>query len=161
MIALDVGLLAAALNRHDPAHTRAAALLEDLANGDRPWALPWPVLHAFLALVTHPHAAARPLGAAAAWGFVAPLVASPAAALLAPTTRHAEACEEVLAMLPPSPGLPPGFETAVVLREHGVRELLSADAGMARFPFLAVRDPLREPGWTPAAAPLRRYRRLA
>jgi predicted nucleic acid-binding protein len=160
MIALDVGPLAAALNRHDPAHARAAALLEDLANGERPCALPWPVLHAFLALVTHPHAAARPLGAAAAWAFVAPLIASPALRLLAATPRHAETCEEVLAMLPAST-LPPGFETAVVLREHGVRELLSSDPGMARFPFLAVRDPLREPGWTPTATPLRRYRRLA
>jgi len=161
VIALDVGPLAAALNRHDPAHARAVGLLEDLANGERPWALPWPVLHAFLTLVTHPHAAARPLGASAAWAFVSPLIASPAARLLAATARHAEACEEVLAMLPPASALPPGFETAVVLREHGVRELLSSDPGMARFPFLTVRDPLREPGWTPTATPLRRYRKLA
>ena len=42
MIAVDASVLAYAVNRHAPQHARAASALEALANGDRPWALPWP-----------------------------------------------------------------------------------------------------------------------
>ena len=71
MIAVDSSILAYASNRFAPQHVRAARVLEGLANGDIPWALPWTVVHEFLHLVTHPHAVARPLRPADAWGFVA------------------------------------------------------------------------------------------
>ena len=61
MVAVDLSLLAFAVNRFAPEHPRAARVLEDLADGGLPWALPWPSLHEFLELVTHPHAVARPL----------------------------------------------------------------------------------------------------
>jgi predicted nucleic acid-binding protein len=161
MRALDTGLLACAVNRYAPEHARAARVLESLANGDAPWALPWSVVHEFLALVTHPHVSAHALGPAAAWSFVETLAQSPTLRLLGPTGGHAAAVAEVLALLAPESGpLPPGFETAVLLREHGVRELLSADRGMRRFGFLDVHDPLRGEAWAPGAPPARRYRVL-
>jgi predicted nucleic acid-binding protein len=113
---------------------RAARVLEGLANGDVPWALPWTVVHEFLRLVTHPHAVARPLAATEAWAFVSQITASAPVRMLAPTERHGAAVVEVMAMVA-APGLPPGFETAVILREHGLRELLTTDGSMERFPF--------------------------
>jgi hypothetical protein len=56
--------------------------------------------------------------------------------------------------------VPAGLELAAVLREHGVRELLTADEGMKRFAFLSVLDPVHGPTWTPTEAPQRRYRVL-
>ena len=56
MVAVDASLLAYAVNRFAPEHPRAARVMEALVNGDAPWALPWPAVHAFLELVTHPHA---------------------------------------------------------------------------------------------------------
>ena len=75
----------------------------------------------------------------------------------------AEACAEVLALRDPGApgGLDPSFATAVLLREHGVRELLSTDPGMRRWRFLDVRDPLKGEPWSPGARPARRYRMLA
>lgn len=161
MLAVDTSVLAWAVNRYAPEHARAAAVLESLANGERPWALPWSVAHEFLALVTHPHAVARTLRPADAWGFLDELAASPTLHWLAPTARHADVVREVLALARvDGPGLPPGFETAVLLREHGVREVLSADRGLKRFAFLDVRDPLHGEPWTPSEAPRRRYRVL-
>jgi hypothetical protein len=55
------------------------------------------------------------------------------------------------------PGLA-GVETAAILWEHGVRELLSADPGMRRFAFLDVRDPLHGAEWSPREHPALRYR---
>ena len=118
------------------------------------------MVHEFLRLVTHPHAVARALAPADAWAFVEALLASRSVRLLGPTEAHAATLAEVLASLPPGPGVPSGFETAVLLREHGVRELLSADRGMRRFAFLSVRDPLHGQAWSPAEPPARRYRVL-
>ena len=163
MIAVDTGLLAFAVNRFAPEHARASELLEALANGDTPWAIPWSVVHEFLPLVTHRHAVARALGADDAWAFIDALAASPSLRFLAPGPGHAAACAELLALRDPEagPGLDPSFATAAILREHGVRELLSTDREMRRWRFLDVRDPLHGEPWSPAARPGRRYRTLS
>ncbi len=158
--ALDTGILAFAVNRFAPEHVRAAQVVERLVNGDHAWALPWSVVHEFLEYVTHPHAVARPLRASEAWSFVGQVAASPTVRLLGPTERHADVLVEVLGLVPGAEGLPRGFETATLLREHGVRDLLSTDRGMRRFSFLDVRDPLRGAAWGPDARPARRYRVL-
>jgi toxin-antitoxin system PIN domain toxin len=160
LIAADVSLLAYAVNRNAPEHRRAAGVLEGLMNDDAPWALPWPVVHEFIRLVTHSHLVARPLRVADAWTFVQELFESPSLHLLAPTDRHVRVLGEVIGFVGSEPGLPPGIETAVVLREHGVRDLLSSDRGMQRFRFLNVRDPVHGPLWRPGQPPARRYRRL-
>ena len=156
MRAADTGLLALAVNRWAPEHARASQVLEDLVNGDTPWALPWSVAAEFLERVTHPYAVVRPLRAEEACGFLELLLASPVVHPLAPTARHLAALREVAAMAGGESGLPPRAETAALLREHGVRELLSLDAGMRRYPFLSVIDPLRDEG----ESPRRRYRML-
>jgi predicted nucleic acid-binding protein len=161
MIAIDTSVLAFAVNRYAPEHSRAARVVEELANGDHPWALPWSVVHEFLRLVTHPHVAARALRPSDAWSFAGELIASPTVRLLAPTERHASVLVEVLGMAGEPIGLPAGLETAVLLREHGIRELLSVDRGMRRYAFLTVRDPMRGVPWSPNEKPARRYRVLS
>ncbi len=160
MLALDADLLAYAVNRFAPEHARAAPVVEALVNGERPWALPWPAVYEALRLVTHPHAVARPLKASDAWSFLGLVAASPTVRLLGPTAHHARTLVEVLGGVTVERGLPAGLEIAAVLREHGVRELLSADAGMKRYGFLTVVDPLRAPDWSAVAPPARRYRVL-
>ena len=162
MIAVDAGLLVLGVNRFAPEHARAAELLESLANGDAEWALPWSVVHEYLGFVTHPYAVARVLGPDDAWGFVRSLAASPVLRFLGATERHAATCAEVLSLRDATVtgGLDPSFETAVLLREHGVRELLSTDPGMSRWRFLDVRDPLKGEPWKPGSRPARRYRTL-
>jgi predicted nucleic acid-binding protein len=160
VIALDAGILACALNRFVPEHARASGVVEEFANGATPWAIPWGVADAFLRNVTHPHAVVRPLQPADAWRFLELLRASPSLRMLGPTEHHGEVVAGLLAELPAGAGVPRGLATAAVLREHGVRELLSSDRGMRRFAFLTVRDPLHGPAWSPLEAPVRRYRRL-
>jgi hypothetical protein len=160
MIGVDASLLAFAANRGSPEHLRAAPVLESLVGGEAPWALPWSAAHQFVRLVTHPHAVACVLAPGDAWGFVDRLLQSRSIRLLGPTERHARVAAEVLAALTFPAGLPAGFETAVLLREHGVREVLSAERAMRRFTFLVVRDPVHGPPWVPGERPARRYRVL-
>jgi predicted nucleic acid-binding protein len=158
--ALDTGILLCAVNRFAPEHARAAAVVESLASGGRPWALPLSVAHEFLRLTTHRHVAPRALKPEHALGFLDALLGSPSAVVLSPSAAHLKVVRDVIALTAPEHELPPGFETAVLLREHDVRELLSADPSMRRYPFIAVSDPLRGPAWSAAEPPPRRYRKL-
>jgi predicted nucleic acid-binding protein len=161
VIGVDATVLAYAVNRGAPGHARAAAALEALAGGDRPFGLPLGCAHQFVRFVSHPHAVARTLTPALAWAFVERLLESPAAGLLLPTRHHRRTFEEVLEAVGAQPGIAAGLETATVLREHGIRELLSADPAMRRFAFLSVRDPLHGPPWSPDQGTARRYRVLS
>jgi len=160
MIAVDSSILAFAVNRHAPDHAQAAAVLDALPNGDHPWAMAWPVVEEFVRFVTRPHVAPRPLAPSDALGFIEALLESGSVTVIGPTERHAAVLAELLSGVARQDPLPPGFEVAAVLRQHGVRELLSVDAGMRRFGFLTVIDPVHGPVWTPDLAPARRYRRL-
>lgn len=161
MIAVDTSILAFAVNRHAREHARAADALDALANGDPPWALPWPAVDEFVRFVTRPHVAPRPLAPSDALDFIAALLESTSVTALGPTARHAAVLAELLPDGVRPDALPPGFEIASVLREHGVREVLSADPGLRRFGFLTVIDPVHGPPWSPESPPARRYRRLA
>jgi predicted nucleic acid-binding protein len=167
MRAVDAGVLACAVNRYVPEHARAGAVVEALANGGSPWAIAWPAAHEFMRAVTHPHAVVRPLAPADAWAYLERVLESPSLRMLGPTERHAETVAAILrgtgeeGASAPGPVDLAGIETAAILREHGVRELLSADRGMRRFAFLSVRDPLHGPEWSPREVPARRYRTLA
>jgi predicted nucleic acid-binding protein len=160
VIAVDAGILALAANRHARDHAPATQALERLINGGPEWGLPWPAAHEFVRRVTHPHACVRPLGAGDAVGFLQALLAAPGARPLAPGPRHAESLLELIAAGASPIRDPQRLELAAVLREHGVRELLTTDAGMRRWRFLSVVDPVENPQWRPGGRPQRRYRAL-
>ncbi len=54
MIAVDTNVLVYAHRADGPWHTEAATAVQKLAKGRGAWALPWPCVHEFLAIVTHP-----------------------------------------------------------------------------------------------------------
>src|SRR4029453_4617874 len=54
MIAVDTNVLVYAHRRDAEWHVQAERALRRLAEGAAPWAVPWPCLHEFLAISTHP-----------------------------------------------------------------------------------------------------------
>ena len=54
MIAVDTNILVYAHREDSPWHDSAYASVVDLAEGRALWAIPWPCVHEFLAIVTHP-----------------------------------------------------------------------------------------------------------
>src|SRR5258708_27759363 len=54
MIALDANILVYAHREDATFHEAASACVKTLAEGRAPWAIPWPCIHEFLAIVTHP-----------------------------------------------------------------------------------------------------------
>ena len=142
MIALDTNLLVYAHRRDAPLHAPAQASLRQLAEAPNPWALPWPCVHEFLAVVTHPRIFSPPTELPRALAQVAAWLDSPTVELL----HEGEGYWEHLASLC-SVGKIAGprvhdARIAALCLHHGVRELWSADRDFSRFPTLTVRNPL-------------------
>ena len=66
MIAIDTNILVYAHRRDSSFHQRARDCLQEHAQGDAAWAIPWPCVHEFLAIVTNPRIFKQPTPVAAA-----------------------------------------------------------------------------------------------
>lgn len=143
MMLVDSNLLVYATFADAPEHGRAREWLEEqLGEGEGTVALCWPVVYAFLRLVT----SARVFGshavtAAKAWVVAATYLEQPAVRVVTPGTGHAA----IAAELAETPGLAsddvPDIEIAALAIEHGL-VLASHDHGFRRFSRLRVIDPL-------------------
>ncbi len=139
---VDTNILAYAVNRDCDEHRAARAALESWLGGDTPWALTWGIVYEFLRLATHPRLFRAPLSASQALSFLAPMLDSELVSVLGPTERH----EALLRATAREFGAPAGnvfhdLHTAVLMREHGVGEIMTADIDFRKFAFLKVTDP--------------------
>ncbi len=141
MIAVDTNVLVYAEVKSTPQHRRAVEVLGRLAAGDAPWAIPWPCLYEFLRVVTHPRVFEPPVPVEIARADLRAILESPSLLLLSETDRHPAVLEEVLRESGASGNLVHDAHIAALCREHGVRELLTADSDFARFRGIEVTNP--------------------
>ena len=142
MIALDTNLLVYAHRQDSPFHAVAADCVRSLAEGRSAWALPWPCVHEFYAIVTHPRIYKPATPAAKALDQVDAWLESPSLVLLAETKLHWPALRELLQHAKVVGPLVHDARIASLCLQHGVRELWSADRDFARFKALRVVNPL-------------------
>jgi uncharacterized protein len=83
VIAVDTNILVYAHREDSPWHEPAYARLAELAEGRAAWAIPWPCLHEFLAIVTHPKIYSPPSPLETALAQVDAWMESPGLVLLA------------------------------------------------------------------------------
>lgn len=144
MIAVDTNLLVYAHREDSPHHARASQVLNALAVGRATWAVPWPCLHEFLAVVTHPRIYRPPTAPAVALQAVDAIVALPTVHLLSETADH----HAILAKLGQVPGVVGprihDARVAAICLGHGVDTLWSADRDFSWFPDLRVVNPLTQ-----------------
>lgn len=94
-------------------------------------------------MVTHPHVLRKPWESRAAVEFLRALTAAPSLSLLVPGDRHGEILDDLAATIPALTGnLWHDAETAVLMREHGIRRICTRDTDFHRFSFIEVVDPL-------------------
>jgi len=82
MIAVDTNLLVYAHREDSAWHDAAYTRITELAEGPAPWAIPWPCIHEFLAIVTHPRIFVPPTPLDAALDQVEAWLDSPSLLLL-------------------------------------------------------------------------------
>jgi toxin-antitoxin system PIN domain toxin len=141
---IDTNILLYAVNSDDPGHSRARKFLHDAVASPEQWYLTEGIVYEFLRVATHPKVFARPLVWADAMAFLAPLLCAPNVAVLTAADEHWALLEEVLGTLThPSGNLFFDIRTAVLMREHGVRSIYTADTDFLQFPAVSVVNPLR------------------
>ena len=144
MRALDTNILIYAEDRASPRRETALDLLQSLANGPAPWAIPWPCIYEFLRVATHPRALRSPLPMSTAQSDLRAITASPSLLLLAETERHLQVLEQVLRDSGVTGSLLHDAHIAALCIEHGVSELVTADRDFRRFRGLRIQDPFHD-----------------
>jgi toxin-antitoxin system PIN domain toxin len=140
---VDTNLLVYATFADAPEHERALAWLEErLGGGDGEVVLCWPVVYAFVRLITSARVFGRhAVGVAEGWSVAAGYLGQPAVRVVVPGNGHAAVAAELAA----TPGLRsddvPDVELAALAIEHGL-VLASHDHGFRRFGGLRFVDPL-------------------
>lgn len=141
---IDTNILLHAANSGSPEHRVAYGFLLEQLQSRNPWCTTWPILYEFLRVSTHSRVFPKPLKPGQALDFIASLASREEVAILVATGRHMEVLEAVAGGLGhPAGNLFHDIHTAALMREHGVREIVTADTDFLQFDFLRVTNPLR------------------
>ncbi len=142
MIAVDTNILVYAHREDSTWHDKAAARIRELAEGPAAWAIPWPCLHEFIAIVTHLRIYAPPTPLPLAFDQIEAWMESPRVVLLAEAGGYWDCLKNL--SLPARLAGPQIHDArvAALCIEHGVTELWTADRDFTRFAALKTRNPL-------------------
>lgn len=151
MIAVDTNILVHAFRADSPHHRRAAACIAALAGQRDTWAIPWPCIHEFLAVVTQPKAFRPPSPLAAAVDQVEAWCESPSLRLIGEADGYWNRFTELARVGRTTGGRVHDARIAAICVVNGVRELWTADRDFARFPALNLWNPLEAEGTREAA----------
>jgi uncharacterized protein len=142
VIAVDTNILVYAHREDSAFHAAARRVVTQLAETRAPWAIPWPCLHEFLAIVTHPRIYLPPTPLAAAADQVEAWLESPSLVLLGETVEHWTVLKPLLLAGKIEGPQVHDARVATLAVAHGVRELWTADRDFSRFATVPVKNPL-------------------
>jgi len=142
MIAVDTNILVYAHREDSPWHEQASEHLTTLANSGAPWAIAWPSIHEFLAIVTHPKIYDPPTPLAIALDAIRAWQLSPGLRFLGEGPGYFETLsQQSTAGKVKGPKIHDARIASICLH-HGIKKLWSADRDFTSFPNLACENPL-------------------
>jgi len=142
MIAVDTNILVYAHRLEMPFHDRARELLDQALQAPEPLAAPWPCVHEFLAVVTHPRIFREPTPVAMALDAITRLLRSLDGGCIGEGDGYLEVLIDLALPAKLQGPVIHDARIAAICQYHGVRELWSADRDFSRFPAIAVKNPL-------------------
>jgi toxin-antitoxin system PIN domain toxin len=143
MVAVDTNLLVYAHRADSAWHELADRTVAALAEGGASWAIPWPCLYEFYAIVTHPKIYKPPTPVADALIQIDRWLESPTLVLLHEGDGFWETLRPLVDHSMVQGGAVHDARIAALCLRHGVKRLLSADRDFSRFPELRTDNPLR------------------
>ena len=142
MIAIDTNLLVYAHRTDADFHSKALHSLRQLAEGNARWAIPWPCIHEFISISTHPRIYAPPSPLDLALKTLQTWIESPSCV----TIGEGYGYFELLATLATAGNIRGPMihdaRIAAICLQNGVSELWTADRDFSRFGKLKTRNPL-------------------
>jgi len=138
MIAVDTNILVYTHRAEAPDHSRAREALEELGRRPQAWTVPWPCVHEFLAIVTHPRIWSPPTPLEIALDAVRGWFEASGFEPIGEGADHLDVLAETLvAGRAVGPRVHDG-RIAAICEAHGVQELWSADRDFGRFRITTV-----------------------
>ena len=142
MIAVDTNLLVYAHREDSPWHDEAYKKIVELAEGPATWAIPWPCIHEFLAIITHSRIYNPPTPLEIAIDQVEAWLESPTLVTLSESADYWPLLRSTLRSGRISGPQVHDARIATICQQHGVSELWTADRDFGRFSGLVTRNPL-------------------
>jgi len=142
MIAVETNILVYAHREDSDWHEAADRCITELAEDGRSWAIPWPCIHEFLAVATHPRIYDPPTPPAEAAEQVSCWLESPSLVTLGEMPGYWKNLKSSLLSANVVGPKVHDARVATLCLLHGVTELWSADRDFSRFPGLSTRNPL-------------------
>jgi len=142
MIAVDTNLLVYAHREDSSWHDSSFQCLQQLSNGLGTWAIPWPCVHEFLAIVTHPRIYNPPTTVSSALDQVSAWLEAPGLVLLTESDGYWGRLQTLVREGKITGPKVHDARIAALCFHHGVDELWTADRDFSRFSKLKTRNPL-------------------
>jgi uncharacterized protein len=142
VIAVDTNLLVYAHRADSEWHELALRQLVSLAEGRSPWAIPWPCLHEFLAIVTHPHIYLPPSTRESAAATVKAWLDSPVCVPIGEGPGYWDILSRLVSAGRAAGGMIHDARVAAICLHNGVSTLWTADRDFSRFAELKTLNPL-------------------
>lgn len=143
MIAVDSNILVYAHREDSPWHAAALDRVRTLAEGRSPWAIPWPCLHEFLAIATHPKIYAPPTPPDLAIAQIDAWLESPSLVLIGEDAFHWTRLKALVTAGKIAGSRVHDARVAAICLQQGIDELWTIDRDFSRIPALRVRNPLK------------------
>jgi toxin-antitoxin system PIN domain toxin len=142
VIAVDTNILVYAHRGDAEWHDAAERAVAGLAEGVAEWAIPWPCLHEFLAIVTHPRIFKTPTPPKLAFDQVDAWLESPSLVVLSENDDYYGALRAAVLSARVTGARLHDARVAALCVSHGIRELWTADRDFSLFAAIKTRNPL-------------------
>lgn len=142
MIAVDTNLLIYAHREDSDFHEQAHAAIKELAESGERWAIPWPCLHEFLAITTHPRIYSPPTPLQLALDAMDVWLASPTCEVVGEGPGYFDQLKTLLTKGKIAGPQVHDARIAALCIHHGVRAFWTADRDFSRFAELRTHNPL-------------------
>jgi hypothetical protein len=142
VIAVDTNILVYAHRPESEFFERAKAAIRRLAENPDHWAIPWPCVNEFLAVVTNPRIFLVPTPIEAALSQIEIWRESPSLRFIGETSIYWRTLAEILAQGKIVGPKVHDARIAAICRAHGVGELWSADRDFSRIRGVKVTNPV-------------------
>jgi toxin-antitoxin system PIN domain toxin len=145
LIAVDTNILVYAHRIESEFFQSAVVAVRRLAESPEQWAIPWPCLHEFLAVVTHPRIFQVPTPIETAISQIEIWRESPSLKLIGESGEYWRTLAEILTQGKIVGPKVHDARIAAICRANGVRELWSADRDFSRIRGVKVANPVLHP----------------
>ena len=142
MIAVDTNILVYAHRTDSDWHAMALRELTTLSKGQVRWAIPWPCIHEFLAIVTHPRIYQPPTPPTTAIDCVRVWLKAPSCTAIGEGPGYLNHLSAFVEQGQVVGGMVHDARIAAICLYHGVSVLWTADRDFSRYPRLKAKNPL-------------------